>query len=283
MLNALTVDVEDWYHTNGLNIPKDEWDRLPSTVYENTIKLLDLFDEFEAKATFFILGDVAKKYPQLVKEIGNRGHEIGSHGMNHQLVYKQTVEEFKADVLESIKILKEISGKEILSYRAPSWSISEERLEVLEFLEEIGILVDSSLQPFKTPLSGMRGIPTHPFKPVVGEKSLDLVEFPPTVMQVSKNLTFPFAGGFYLRFFPYFLIEKCMERFNRKKPGLVYVHPWEIDHTIPKRKASLFIYIIQYYRLKSTEKKLRKLLKNFKFAPIGKVLEQQKINHKKLL
>jgi polysaccharide deacetylase family protein (PEP-CTERM system associated) len=282
MLNALTVDVEDWYHTNGLNIPKSEWDNLPSTVYENTIKLLNIFDEFEVKATFFILGDVAKTYPHLVKEIVKRGHEIGSHGMNHQLVYKQTVEEFKADVLESIEILKEMSGQNITLYRAPSWSISEDRLEVLEFLEQSGILVDSSLQPFKTPLSGMSGIPTHPFKPVIGGKSLDLVEFPPTVMQLSKNLTFPFAGGFYLRFFPYLIISKLLERLNKQKPGLVYVHPWELDPTIPKRRTSWFIYIIQYYRLNSTEKKLRNLLCKFKFAPIGKVLEQQEIIHKKL-
>jgi polysaccharide deacetylase family protein (PEP-CTERM system associated) len=282
MLNALTVDVEDWYHTNGLNIPKSDWDSLPSTVNKNTMKLLDLFDEYGVKATFFVLGDVAKKNPQLVKEIVRRGHEIGSHGMNHQLVYRQSVEEFKEDVLESLETLKEISGQNISYYRAPSWSISEERLEVLEFLAQNGIKVDSSLQPFKTPLSGMNGIPTHPFKPVIGGKFLDLVEFPPTVMQVSKNMTFPFAGGFYLRFFPYQVIAKLLDRMNRKKPGLVYVHPWEIDPSIPKQRTSWFIYIIQYYRLHSTERKLRKLLMNFKFAPIGKVIEQQEITHKEL-
>ncbi|NRD77987.1 DUF3473 domain-containing protein [Bacillus sp. BRMEA1] len=282
MLNALTVDVEDWYHTNGLNIPQKEWDSLPSTVLPNTMRLLDLFDEFEVKGTFFVLGDVAKRYPQLVREIVNRGHEIGSHGMYHQLVYKQSLEEFKADVLESIETLKEISGQNITLYRAPSWSISEDRLGVLEFLEQNGIKVDSSLQPFKTPLSGMSGIPTRPFKPMLGGKSLNLIEFPPTVWQISKNFTFPFAGGFYLRFFPKLVIAYLLNKLNEKKPGLVYIHPWEIDPFIPKRKTSLFIYIIQYYRLKSTERKLRSLLGKFQFAPVGKVLEHVEIIHEKL-
>jgi polysaccharide deacetylase family protein (PEP-CTERM system associated) len=282
MLNALTVDVEDWYHTNGLNIPKSEWESLPSTVFQNTMNLLNLFDEFKVKATFFVLGDVAKNYPELVKEIVNRGHEIGSHGMNHQLVYKQSVDEFKADVLESLEILKEISGQSISLYRAPSWSISEERLEVLNILEENGIKVDSSLQPFKTPLSGMNGIPTQPFKPVMKGKSLQIIEFPPTVMEIGERFTFPFAGGFYLRFFPNVVITKLLEKLNRKKPGLVYVHPWELDPTIPRRRTSWYIYIIQYYRLQSTERKLRKLLSTFKFAPIGEVLKGQEIIHKEL-
>jgi polysaccharide deacetylase family protein (PEP-CTERM system associated) len=277
MLNALTVDVEDWYHTNGLNIPQSEWDKLPSTVFPNTIKLLKLFYEFGVKATFFVLGDVAKRYPLLVKEIITRGHEIGSHGMRHQLVYNQSVEEFKEDVLESIEVLEKLTGKPVSLYRAPSWSISEDRLQVLAFLQQAGISVDSSLQPFKTPLSGMSGIPTQPFTPIIDGKALDLIEFPPTVMQVSKNITFPFAGGFYLRFFPYAIIAKLLNYVNKSKPGLVYVHPWELDPEIPRWKTSWLIKIIQYYRLHSTERKLRKLLAEFQFAPIGKVLEQHEV------
>lgn len=283
MINALTVDVEDWYHTNGLNIPPSEWNNLPSTVYPNTMKLLELFDEFGVKATFFVLGDVANRYPKLVNEIVARGHEVGSHGMNHQLVYKQSVEEFKTDVLRSLEILHSITGQEVELYRAPSWSISKERIEVLEFLQENGIKIDSSLQPFKTPLSGLKGIPTQPFRPIIGGKPLDLIEFPPTVSQVSKNITFPFAGGFYLRFFPTLLIKNLLKQMNRQKPGLVYIHPWEMDPTIPRWKTSWYIYIIQYYRLAATEQKLRDLLQNFKFASIGTVLQQKLvIGHKSL-
>ncbi|MGV3464185.1 MAG: polysaccharide deacetylase family protein, partial [Heyndrickxia sp.] len=227
MLNALTVDVEDWYHTNGLNIPKEEWNHLPSKILPNTMKLLDLFDEFEVKATFFVLGDVAKKFPQLIQEIQKRGHEIGSHGMNHQLVYKQTIEEFKSDFKQSIAILESLTGEKIKYYRAPSWSITEDRLEVLAFLEQSGVECDSSLQPFKTPLSGIKGIPVHPFHPIICEKEHHLIEFPPTVMQIGNNLTFPFAGGFYLRFFPFQMVRRLLKLVNKDRPGLIYVHPWE--------------------------------------------------------
>lgn len=277
MLNALTVDVEDWYHTNGLNIPQSKWNHLSPTVYQNTVKLLDLFDEYEVKATFFILGDVAKKNPSLVKEIDRRGHEIGSHGMNHQLIHQQSMEEFKRDFFESIEILEQLTEKKIRLYRAPSWSISKDKLEVLQFLEENGIAYDSSLQPFQTPLSGINGIPTEPFQPILQNKQLHLIEFPPTVMELGKGLTFPFAGGFYLRFFPFFIISYLLERINTKKPGLVYVHPWEIDPSIPRWKTSWLIKIIQYYRLHSTERKLRRLFNQFRFAPIGEVMKRQQV------
>lgn len=282
MLNALTVDVEDWYHTNGLNIPKNKWSQLPATVYTNTMKLLDLFDEYDVKATFFVLGDVAQRYPQLIKEIINRGHEIGSHSMNHQLVYQQSIEEFKQDFLQSIDILQQISGQKIQYYRAPSWSISKDQVEILQFLQENGIICDSSLQPFKTPLSGMSGISVEAFKPIINGNKLRLIEFPPTVMKISKQLTFPFAGGFYLRLFPYPVISRLLKKLNTKRPGMIYVHPWEIDSSIPRWKTSWLIRIIQYYRLHSTERKLRRLLEDFEFAPIGQVIKNLEIRHNEL-
>lgn len=275
MINALTVDVEDWYHTNGLNIAKKNWRQLPSTVYTNTMKLLHLFDELDVKATFFILGDVAKRFPQLVREIVKRGHEIGSHGMNHQLVSGQSMEEFKKDFKQSIAILEKIAKQKIKYYRAPSWSISEDRLEVLSFLEKNGIICDSSLQPFKTPLSGINGIPTQPFKPIVLGQKLDLVEFPPTIMKLNKHVSVPFAGGFYLRLFPSKVISQMLRSVNKNRPGMVYIHPWELDTEIPRWETSWFIQIIQYHKLHSTERKLRSLLKEFKFAPLGQVINHQ--------
>lgn len=282
MLNALTVDVEDWYHTNGLNIPKNEWENLPSTVYPNTIKLLNIFDDFGVKATFFILGDVAKRYPFLVKEIVTRGHEIGSHGMNHQLVYTQTMEEFERDFLQSIDILEQLSGQKMRYFRAPSWSISQDRLEILLFLEQKGIICDSSLQPFKTPLSGIHDMPTHLFKPIINGYNLNLVEFPPTVMKWNKYVSFPFAGGFYLRLFPYVIISHLLKQCNLKSPGMVYVHPWELDPDIPRWKSNSIIHFIQYYRLSSTERKLKKLLYEFDFAPIGEVIKWHEMEHIKM-
>lgn len=279
MINALTVDVEEWYHTNGLNIAKKRWRQLPSTVYPNTMKILDLFDELQVKATFFILGVVARKFPHLVIEIIERGHEIGSHGMNHQLVSGQSVEEFKRDFKQSIKILENITNQKVKYYRAPSWSISQDRLEVLFFLEKNGIVCDSSLQPFKTPLSGINGIPTQPFKPVILGRKLDLVEFPPTIIKLNRYLSVPFAGGFYLRLLPSPVIAHLLRAINNKRPGMIYIHPWEIDSTIPRWKTSWYIKIIQYHRLHSTERKLRLLLKQFKFAPLGEVIKNHQFLH----
>ncbi|WP_075619600.1 polysaccharide deacetylase family protein [Paenisporosarcina indica] len=279
MINALTVDVEDWYHTNGLNIAKKDWRDLQSTVYPNTMKILDLFDELGVKATFFILGDVAKRFPRLVREIVTRGHEIGSHGMNHQLVSGQSIEEFKKDFKQSIAILEKIAKQKIKFYRAPSWSISEDRLEILSYLEKNGIICDSSLQPFKTPLSGINGIPTRPFKPIITGQKLDLVEFPPTIMRLHKHFSVPFAGGFYLRLFPWKVISKLLRIINKTRPGMVYIHPWELDSSIPRFKTSWLIQIIQYHRLHSTERTLRNLIHEFEFAPLGQVIKNQQNLH----
>lgn len=279
MINALTVDVEEWFHTNGLNIPQEKWASLPSTVEENTKRILDLFDEFNVKATFFILGVVARNHPSLVREIVRRGHEIGSHGMYHRLVSTQSIRNFKKDFNESISILEAITKQKIKYYRAPSWSICKNRLEVLRYLDRKGIVCDSSLQPFKTPLSGISGIPTHPFRPVVNGERLDLVEFPPTIVKLHKFIFLPFAGGFYLRLVPTALISKLLMLINKRAPGMVYIHPWELDHTLPKYNTSRLIQFVQYYKLSGTERKLRRLLQEFSFAPIGEIIQGHDLYH----
>jgi polysaccharide deacetylase family protein (PEP-CTERM system associated) len=272
VINALTVDVEEWFHTNGLCIPPHHWETYPSTVVEKTERILDIFDEHQVKATFFILGWVAKKHPWLVQEILKRGHEIGSHGLNHHLVSQQTIKEFKTDFIESISILEEASGNKIKYYRAPTWSISKEKLEVLTILEEYGINCDSSLQPFKTPLSGISGLPREPYIPVLQNRALKLIEFPPTVCDFFKV---PYAGGFYLRFFPYWFIRQCLKKRNESRAGMVYIHPWELDSNLPKIIASPHIQFIHHYGVKDTETKLKKLLQDFQFTSIGEVIKGQ--------
>jgi polysaccharide deacetylase family protein (PEP-CTERM system associated) len=272
VINALTVDVEDWFHTNALSISPDKWEFYPSTVTENTLKILDLFDEHNTKATFFVLGWVAKKHPKLVQEIVKRGHEIGSHGVNHQLVSQLSIKEFKTDLIESLSLLEDASGKVVRYYRAPSWSISKEKLEVLLIMEEYGIICDSSLQPFKTPLSGISGLPKDPYIPVLGNRVLNLIEFPPTVCDLGK---FPYAGGFYLRLFPYWFIRYCLKKLNERRAGLVYIHPWELDQNGPKILASPHIRFIHHYGIKGTVPKLNDLLQDFQFASIGDVIKGQ--------
>jgi polysaccharide deacetylase family protein (PEP-CTERM system associated) len=271
MNNVITVDVEEWYHSNGLNISPERWGDYPSTVVYNTMKLLDVFDTYQVKATFFILGIVAKNHPYLVREIAKRGHEIGSHGLNHRLVSNLTIKEFTEDLSESIARLEDNTQEKIIYYRAPSWSISKERLEVLTILEGHGIICDSSLQPFQTPLSGIDGLPSEPYVPILNGRALKLIEFPPTVCNLSNNVKVSYAGGFYLRFFPYWFIHKMLKKLNKIREGMVYIHPWEIQSNIPRVKTPAHLKFIQYYNLTSTLKKLENLLKDFKFLSLGEV------------
>jgi polysaccharide deacetylase family protein (PEP-CTERM system associated) len=274
MRNALTVDVEDWYMTNGLDIDPSEWHRFEDRVVPNTTVLLDLFDRYNVKGTFFVLGCVAQKHPQLVEEIARRGHEIGSHGGWHRLVTTQTLEQFREDLRFSKQTLEGITGQRIELYRAPSWSIAPSRFGALKILAEEGFVCDSSMQPFQTPLSGIAGAPVKPFRPVLDGEPLGLTEFPPTVAEVG-GMKVPFSGGFYLRAVPYPLIKWALKRVNRTRSGMIYVHPWEVDTQQPKIKTSAFIRVIQYYGLTMTERKLDRLLRDFAFEPLGGLISGQ--------
>ncbi|MET3267732.1 UNVERIFIED_CONTAM: polysaccharide deacetylase family protein (PEP-CTERM system associated) [Paenibacillus phyllosphaerae] len=274
MDNALTVDVEDYYMTNGLAIPPAQWSRYEDRIVGSTMGLLDLFAEYRVRGTFFVLGCVAERHPELVREIARRGHEIGSHGTWHQLVNEQSLEEFRADIRASKSILETITGMSVRLYRAPSWSIGPGRYEALRILAEEGFSCDSSIQPFHTPLSGVAGAPVAPFRPVVDGLPADLVEFPPSVTKVG-GVTVPFSGGFYLRATPYSFVKWALKRVNKARPGMIYVHPWEIDASQPRLPANPLIRFVQYYGLGDTKKKLRRLLEDFSFRPLGEILQGQ--------
>jgi polysaccharide deacetylase family protein (PEP-CTERM system associated) len=273
MLNAVTIDVEDWYHTNGLGIDARTWGNLEDRIVPNTMRILRILEEYKVYGTFFILGCVAEKHPDLVQEIQRRGHEVGSHGGWHQLIYKQTIEEFKQDLFYSKRVLEEITGEPIRLFRAPSWSISLDQLEVLNILQEAGFVIDSSIQPFATYLSGVKGAPCQPYYPIIGKRQLHLIEFPPSVWRL-RRWTVPFSGGFYLRALPYKLIRTFLRKVNQTGPGMIYLHPWEFDLDQPRVKAYPLTRFIQYYNLHTTEEKFRMLLRDFQFAPISTVLAQ---------
>ncbi|WP_336787921.1 DUF3473 domain-containing protein [Paenibacillus sp. MMO-177] len=271
MRNALTVDVEDWYMTNGLNIPPSEWHRYDDRVVGSTTGLLDLFDRYKVKGTFFILGSVAQRHPGLIEDIARRGHEIASHGYWHQLVTSQSLEAFREDVRDSKEILERITGRTVTLYRAPSWSMEPERYEALNILAEQGFVCDSSMQPFRTPLSGIAGAPHQPFTPLLNDMETGVIEFPPSVTEVA-GMTVPFSGGFYLRAIPYAFVKWALSRVNKTRPGMIYIHPWEIDPGQPRVQTSAFIKLIQYYGLNGTVSKLEQLLNDFSFQPLGEVI-----------
>lgn len=272
MKNALTIDLEDWYHTLDFNFPIETWNSYEDRVNVGASLLLDLLDKYNIKATFFILGYVAQNHVGLVKRICEKGHEIASHGTWHKLVYKQSKEEFREDVANSKKILEDITGKEVNIFRASSWSISEDTLWALEVLQKEGYKCDSSIQPFKTPLSGINNMPVKPFYPIIGEKKLDILEFPPTVLKMG-GMKIPFCGGLYLRVMPYKFIEKAINIVNKERSGLVYVHPWEFDVKQPKLKVPPHIKFTHYYNIKNNHVKLERLLKNFEFTTLGEIIK----------
>lgn len=241
-------------------------------VASSTHTILELLAKNNTRATFFVLGCVAANHPDLVKRISNAGHEIGCHGNWHRLIYKQSREEFREDIVTAKHILEDIMGQEVNLYRAPSWSISSSTLWALEVLEEEGFICDSSIQPFQTPLSGISGAPVQPFRPVINGKKLNMVEFPPTVLPIGKY-RIPFAGGFYLRALPVKFISWALTQVNRERPGMVYVHPWETDVEQPRCKVPAYIRTTHYLNIHYTLPKLAELLRSFSFAPLGEIIE----------
>lgn len=269
VINAMTVDVEDWYQTHDLDIDSCRWDSFEDRVENGTDMLIDLFSRYNVRATFFVLGCVALKHPRLVRRISDQGHEIGSHGYGHCMVIKQTRDIFRDELIKSKKLLEDITGKEVKSYRAPSWSITRSTLWALEILEEEGFACDSSIQPFKTPLSGIHGAPIVPFYPVIRGRRLSILEFPPTVLPLWKFFRLPFAGGLYLRVMPGPFIAKALTIVNRERPAMVYIHPWELDTGQPRLKVSLLRKAAHYINLNTAYSKIEGMLKGFNFQPLG--------------
>lgn len=271
MRNALTVDVEDWYMTSDFSFDVSTWGSYEDRVVSSTMELVELFAHYKVRGTFFILGCVAERHPELVEEIARRGHEIASHGGWHQMINKMSLEQFREDLVYSKRILEGITGKPVRLFRAPSWSITPDRYEALKILAEEGFHCDSSLQPFRTPLSGVAGAPHTPFVPVLQEETLELLEFPPTVLK-KGGVTFPFCGGFYLRTLPTWFLIWALRQVNRQRSGLIYVHPWEVDPQQPRLPASPLIRFVHYYNLNSTKKKLERLLQEFEFTTLGDII-----------
>ncbi|KEO81463.1 polysaccharide deacetylase family protein [Tumebacillus flagellatus] len=274
MKNALTVDVEDWYMTSDFSFDVSTWNQYEDRVVGNTMRLVELFAHYKVQGTFFILGCVAERHPDLVEAIARHGHEIASHGGWHQMINRMSLEEFREDLRYSKQVLEGITGQSVRLFRAPSWSITPDRYEALKILAEEGFHVDSSLQPFRTPLSGVSGSPHTPFQPVLREETLPLLEFPPTVLK-KAGLTIPFCGGFYLRTLPSWFLIWALRQVNQERNGLIYVHPWEVDPEQPRLEASPLIKFVHYYGLNGTMRKLEKLLQTFRFTTLGEIIGLQ--------
>ncbi|MDX2505276.1 MAG: DUF3473 domain-containing protein [Gammaproteobacteria bacterium] len=277
--NALTVDVEDYFQVSAFadNIEQHEWDEHPLRVEDNTYKLLDLFDEYQVKATFFTLGWVAERKRNLVLEIARRGHEVACHGYSHQLVYNQTPEVFKEETERAKSILEDIIQQPVRGYRAASYSITEKSLWALDILAESGFVYDSSIFPVRHDRYGMPDTPEHPYhlKTPAGHS---IIEFPLSTAKI-LNYRLPVAGGGYFRLYPYWLSRMGLRQINRhNKPFIFYLHPWEVDPEQPRISASWFSRFRHYNNLDKCEPRLRKLMTDFQFTTSWDVLSDLGLN-----
>ena len=275
MLNALTIDVEDYYHVSAFEavVPFADWERYESRVEKNTHRLLDLLDAHTTTATFFVLGWVAERHPGLIRTLVARGHEVASHGYAHRRVYTQTPAQFRTETRRSKCLLEDTLGHPIRGYRAASYSITMHSLWALEVLREEGFVYDSSIFPIRHDLYG---IPSHPrfCHTIPGQSDAPLVEFPLSTLRLGGT-NFPIAGGGYLRLFPYAYTRWGLRYLNRREgqPAVVYLHPWELDPEQPRLPAGTLSRFRHYTNLHRMEERFVRLLQDFSFGTMSEVLQ----------
>ena len=265
-MNILTFDVEEWFHLLDFDATRGEeqWGNYEVRIYENVERILNLLEETNTKATFFIIGWVAKTYPDVIRKIAEK-YEIGSHTMTHQLVWQQSPQEFRNDVEASVKLLEDITGKKVTSFRAPGFSIRESEKYAFEILHELGITTDCSVFPAQHAHGGMPSY-TEPVPSIIKYNGVQIEEFPVTYKDIAgKHLIY--TGGGYFRLFPYPLIKKWSKESD--KYLMSYIHPRDLDGGQPVLEGlPLARRFKSYVGVKGAEKKLKNYLTDFDFMDI---------------
>ncbi|GIW91666.1 MAG: polysaccharide deacetylase [Pirellulaceae bacterium] len=269
-LNAFSVDVEDYFHVSAFEpfISRGEWGNYSSRVVRSTQRLLEILAKYKVRATFFVLGWVAEKFPELVKEIASAGHEIGCHSYWHRLIYTMTVDEFREDTRISCSLLADLTGQPVRLYRAPSFSIVKCSRWALDVLAEEGIEIDSSIFPIYHDRYGWPEIPPCVQRLVAGGS--ELLEYPLAVVNW-MGLRIPVGGGGYFRLYPFWLTHHWLRAINKQgRPFVFYIHPWELDPEQPRLPfGSAARRFRHYVNLRYTEDKLDRLLAQFRFGTVG--------------
>jgi polysaccharide deacetylase family protein (PEP-CTERM system associated) len=268
LTNALTIDVEDYFHVAALapSIDRDSWDSRESRVLRNTQKLLAIFEQCDVRATFFVLGWVAERNPQLVKEIAAHGHEVACHGFSHRPVYEQSPEEFYDETRRAKSLIENITGSAVLGYRAASYSIVRRSLWALDILVELGFAYDSSIFPIRHDRYGIADAERAPHcLPTPGGKVI--VEWPLSTARIF-GVKVPVSGGGYFRLLPYWLTRWGLNSINQReaRPFIFYLHPWEIDPGQPRVRATRLSRFRHYTNLGKCEERLLVLLREFRFG-----------------
>lgn len=261
------MDVEDYFQVEAFadRVQRKDWEGYPSRVEQNTMRLLDLFDEYKVKGTFFLVGWVADRTPNLVREIVARGHEPACHSYWHRTVYSLTPDEFREDTRNSKDRIEQIGGAPVLGYRAPTWSITRTCLWALDILAELGFQYDSSIYPIQHDLYGLPGAGRLPYTHQLAN-GRTLREFPPATVKL-VGMTLPAAGGGYLRIFPIAYTHWAFRQIehNSENPVIVYLHPWEVDPGQPRIEGKLKSKFRHYTNLGKMSGRLRSLLERYSF------------------
>jgi polysaccharide deacetylase family protein (PEP-CTERM system associated) len=274
VLNALTVDVEDYFHVQAFAdvIAQDQWSQFPKRVEHNTRRLLEIFDRHHVRATFFVLGWVAEHCPSLVSEIASAGHEIGCHGYDHQLIGKKDERGFREDLCRAKAILEDLCEVPVECYRAPSYSVTNQTLWALDIVHREGFHYDSSIFPVFHDQYGIPGAPRFPHYRSFGN-GRQILEFPPSTLSLG-GANFPMSGGGYFRLLPYGITAWAIRRINEREmqPAMFYLHPWEIDPAQPPVAGPWLSRFRHYHNLHSTEDKLTRLLEDFSWRTLTEVV-----------
>ena len=274
-INILTIDLEDYFQVENLKekVKFSDWEKYECRVVKNTDKILDILGKYGTEATFFVLGWLAERYPELVKNIYSAGHEIASHGYAHNLIYEHSQEDFRADLRRSKNILEGIIAEPVIGYRAPSYSITNRSVWALDILMEEGFKYDSSIFPIYHDLGGLPDAKRYPNK--IYNHKHEIIEIPLSTVKIAgRNI--PFSGGGYFRLLPYGFIRWATKQMhNEGYPAVIYLHPWEFDREQPRIKAGRIKSFRHYVNLHKTEEKFKKLLNDFKFTSIKNFIKDQ--------
>jgi len=283
MKNILTVDLEDWFSVEVLNtvLGPEKWADLESVVRRNTYKILWLFDQHKVSATFFILGWIAERYPDLIRETAAAGHEIACHSYHHQMVSSLTPQQFRDDTRKALDAIMKASDRQPRGYRSPSWGMKRDMQWAYDILDELGFEYDSSIFPISHDIYGDPGAPRTAFRvPLASGGSM--IEIPATTIDVLGR-RMAIGGGGWLRQFPYWFTRWGIRKLNRQgSPAMIYFHPWELDTELPesnffrnviRKRGSLKNWIRQYKNLTTMQTKVEKLLTDFDFITVSAYIE----------
>lgn len=260
--NALTIDFEDWHQPFAARAVS-AWKNFGSRVPQDTERVLSLLGRLKVRATFFVLGEVAELFPDCIRALHRAGHEIASHGYRHVPLFAQERCLFDLELRGSMDFLRELTGEPVLGFRAPFFSLRSDTLWALESLKRAGVAYSSSVHPTISMLHGFRGGPQRPFRHANGVR-----EFPIATLPV-PGLPLPFGGGVYYRLLPYCAIRSGLRWLNRRKrSGVVYFHPRELDPDLPRLRVGLALNLIVYAGIDTLESKLTRLIQDFTFVPL---------------